>query len=42
MQIWYKCRAEGWIQPTVYQGHYNALHRELEKELIPALRMLGI
>ena len=21
------CRAHGWIQPTVYQGLYNAIHR---------------
>ena len=41
-QIFYKCRAEGWVLPTVFQGHYNALHRELEAELIPCLRMLGM
>ena len=42
MQAWYKCRNEGWILPTVYQGHYNALHRELESDVIPVLRMLGM
>ena len=42
IQVWYKCREEGWVLPTVYQGHYNALHRELERELIPVLRMLNM
>jgi aflatoxin B1 aldehyde reductase len=38
MQIFYKCQAEGYVLPTVYQGHYNPLVRQLEAELIPALR----
>jgi len=32
------CRANGWIQPTVYQGIYNAVHRAVEPELLPCLR----
>jgi len=36
------CRAKGWIQPTVYQGIYNALHRTVEPELFPCLRKFGI
>lgn len=32
------CRANGWVQPSVYQGVYNALHRTIEAELIPCLR----
>lgn len=32
------CRANGWIQPTVYQGLYNAIHRAAEPELFPCLR----
>ena len=32
------CRKNGWIQPTVYQGLYNAFHRRVEDELIPCLR----
>lgn len=36
------CRSKGWIQPTVYQGLYNALHRTVEPELFPCLRKFGI
>jgi len=36
------CRANGWIQPTVYQGLYNAIHRAAEPELFPCLRKFGI
>jgi hypothetical protein len=25
-------KANGWIQPTVYQGRYNALERSVETE----------
>ncbi|KAF8710540.1 Aldo kereductase, partial [Rhizoctonia solani] len=36
------CQANGWIQPTVYQGIYNAVHRAVEPELLPCLRKFGI
>ncbi|KAI0826486.1 Aldo/keto reductase [Trametes gibbosa] len=36
------CRANGWVQPTVYQGLYNAIHRKVEPELFPCLRKFGI
>ncbi|TCD62545.1 hypothetical protein EIP91_006750 [Steccherinum ochraceum] len=36
------CRANGWIQPTVYQGIYNAMHRLVEPELFPCLRKFGL
>ncbi|KAI0920258.1 hypothetical protein AcW1_002052 [Taiwanofungus camphoratus] len=36
------CRANGYIQPTVYQGIYNAIHRKVEPELFPCLRKYGI
>ncbi|KAG8764288.1 hypothetical protein FRC11_005092 [Ceratobasidium sp. 423] len=36
------CRANGWIQPTIYQGIYNAVHRAIEPELLPCLRKFGI
>ncbi|TDL21944.1 Aldo/keto reductase [Rickenella mellea] len=36
------CRANGWIQPTVYQGLYNAIHRGVEAELIPCIRRFGL
>lgn len=31
------CKQNGWIQPTVYQGMYNALTRDIERELLPCL-----
>ena len=40
--IWHTCRREGWIVPTVYQGMYNAITREVEPELFPCLRSLGL
>ena len=27
------CKANGWIQPTVYQGIYNAIHRYVPSEI---------
>ncbi|GLB35343.1 putative aldo keto reductase [Lyophyllum shimeji] len=36
------CKANGYIQPTVYQGIYNAVHRAVEPELFPCLRKYGI
>jgi len=36
------CKANGYIQPTVYQGIYNAIHRKVEPELFPCLRKYGI
>ena len=36
------CRQHGWMQPTVYQGMYNALTRDVERELFPCLRNYGI
>ncbi|KAH7912782.1 NADP-dependent oxidoreductase domain-containing protein [Hygrophoropsis aurantiaca] len=35
-------QANGWIKPTVYQGLYNAVERNVEVELIPCLRTFGI
>ncbi|MCZ6797110.1 MAG: aldo/keto reductase [Gammaproteobacteria bacterium] len=36
------CRRNGWMEPTVYQGMYNALTRDVERELFPCLRNYGI
>lgn len=36
------CRERGYIQPTAYQGLYNAIHRGVEPELLPCLRKFGI
>lgn len=40
--IWHLCREHGWPLPTVYQGMYNAITREVERELFPCLRALGM
>ncbi|EIN07557.1 Aldo/keto reductase [Punctularia strigosozonata HHB-11173 SS5] len=36
------CKANGYVLPTVYQGIYNAVQRNIEPELIPCLRKYGI
>jgi aflatoxin B1 aldehyde reductase len=36
------CRCNGWMEPVVYQGMYNALTRDVERELFPCLRNFGI
>jgi aflatoxin B1 aldehyde reductase len=40
--IWHLCRQNGWILPSVYQGMYNAITRDVEPELFPAIRNFGI
>eukprot|EP00743_Colponemidia_sp_Colp-15_P005568 GILK01005989.1.p1 GENE.GILK01005989.1~~GILK01005989.1.p1 ORF type:complete len:622 (-),score=56.34 GILK01005989.1:74-1660(-) len=40
--IWHLCDKRGWIKPTVYQGMYNAITRDVERELIPCLKRLRI
>jgi len=37
-----KCRQNGWMIPMVYQGMYNALTRDVEKELFACLRNYDI
>eukprot|EP01084_Bolivina_argentea_P146381 256323_1 len=41
-EIWYLCDKMGYIKPTVYQGMYNAITRDVEDELFPCLRRFGI
>jgi aflatoxin B1 aldehyde reductase len=36
------CEEKGYIKPSVYQGHYNAIVRGGEKELFPLLRKHNI
>lgn len=36
------CKANGWVQPKIYQAMYNAITREMEPELVPCLRKYGI
>lgn len=42
VDIWHKCEDHGCPRPTVYQGMYNALCRNVEPELFPAIRSLGM
>lgn len=42
VDIAYKCDRIGCPRPTVYQGMYNALCRNVEPELFPAIRTLGM
>ena len=42
VHIYHICLSKGYVLPTVYQGMYNALTREVELELFPALKTLGI
>lgn len=36
------CQANGWTQPTLYQGLYNPLNRAVETELLPVLRKYNV
>jgi len=36
------CGQNGWVKPTVYQGQYNAICRNMETQLLPLLRRHGI
>lgn len=42
IDIWHLCKERGWPQPTVYQGLYNGLSRNVERELFGALRKTGM
>lgn len=42
VHAWHVCKERGWPTPTVYQGLYNGLSRNAEKELFPALKQLGM
>ena len=42
VDISYKCKLHGCPVPSVYQGMYNALCRNVDLELFPAIRALGI
>lgn len=37
-----QCKQNQWVLPTVYQGMYSAITRQVETELIPCLRYYGI
>lgn len=42
VDIWHLCKKEGWVVPTVYQGMFNAITRDVERELFPAIRSCRI
>jgi len=42
LDIWDLCNENGWLTPSVYQGLYNGLSRNVEPELIPVLRKLSM
>ncbi|CAI9605536.1 unnamed protein product [Staurois parvus] len=42
MEVYCVCKKNNWVLPTVYQGMYNATTRQVETELLPCLRQLGI
>ena len=42
VHIWHLAKREGWPLPAVYQGMYNAITRQVEAELFPCLRQLGM
>lgn len=37
-EIYNMCKNNGWVIPTVYQGMYNVITRDVEKELFPCIR----
>ncbi|KAM3824093.1 aflatoxin B1 aldehyde reductase member 2-like [Vipera latastei] len=41
-EIYTLCQTHQWLLPTVYQGMYNAITRQVEKELLPCLRHFGM
>lgn len=42
VHIFHLCKRRGFVAPSLYQGMYNAITRDVERELLPALRTLGI
>ncbi|MBR5513601.1 MAG: aldo/keto reductase [Ruminococcus sp.] len=42
VDIYYKCRQNGWMLPVVYEGLYNPLSRRAETELSMVLNRFGL
>ena len=40
--IWHLCKRNGWMTPSVYQGRYSVVTRDVEGELFPAIRNFGL
>ncbi|KAJ7239763.1 NADP-dependent oxidoreductase domain-containing protein [Mycena haematopus] len=41
-EFYFIAEKNGWIRPTVYQGPYNVLERQVETDLLPLLKKFGI
>lgn len=41
-EIYYLCKEKGYVLPSVYQGMYNVITRNVEGELFPCLKRLGL
>ena len=41
-EMWNIANERGWVKPTIYQAMYNAVTRDIEKELVPCCRKYGI
>lgn len=42
VDIWHRCKQRGIVLPTVYQGMYNGITRDWEREVVPVLREFGM
>lgn len=42
VDIYHRCRGRGIVLPTVYQGMYNIITRDMEREIVPVVREFGM
>lgn len=42
VDIWHRCKSRGMVRPTVYQGMYNVITRDMEREIVPVAREFGL
>ena len=42
VDIWHRCKKRGMVLPTVYQGAYNVITRDMEREIVPVARHFGL
>merc|ERR1712136_365875 len=42
VDIWYRCKVRGMVLPTVYQGIFNVVTRDMEREIFPVAREFGL
>ena len=42
VDIWHRCKNRGMVLPTVYQGSYNVITRDMEREIVPVARHFGL